>query len=76
MGGSVFKDESTLFREFVPEKLPRREKDIARLTRDFKPITEGAFAVNIAIIGNAGIGKTSIAKFFQEIWPPHPLFVY
>ena len=36
-GDSVFKEESTLFREFVPDKLPRRDKEIARLTRDFRP---------------------------------------
>ncbi|MFX1451790.1 MAG: Cdc6/Cdc18 family protein, partial [Promethearchaeota archaeon] len=27
------------------------------------------FSVNVAIIGNAGIGKTSIAKFFSERFP-------
>ncbi len=70
-GDSVFKEESTLFREYVPDKLPRREKEIARLTRDFKPLTskKGAFSVNVAIIGNAGIGKTSIAKYFMERFP-------
>ncbi|MHA1301035.1 MAG: Cdc6/Cdc18 family protein [Candidatus Helarchaeota archaeon] len=75
MGSSIFKDESTLFREYVPNKLPRREKEIARLARDFKPLTskEGAFSVNVAIIGNAGIGKTSIAKYFQERFPKSAL---
>jgi len=71
MGSSIFKDETTLFREYIPDKLPRREREIARLTRDFKPLTikEGAFSVNVAIIGNAGIGKTSISKYFQERFP-------
>lgn len=71
MGNSVFKNESTLFREYVPDKLPKREQEIARLIRDFKPLlsNQGAFSVNVAIIGNAGLGKTSIAKFFLQKFP-------
>lgn len=67
-GKSVFKNEATLLSEYVPPRLPRRQGEVMRLAQDFRPllIREGAFAVNIAIVGEAGIGKSALAKSVME----------
>ncbi len=61
---SVFRDRFSLTPEFVPEELPCRDDETQRLVEGlsilldpFRPVS-----VNIAIIGNAGIGKTTLAK--------------
>lgn len=74
-GKSIFKKgkESTLFPEYVPPNLPEREKQIRRLASNFRTLLgkEGSFSVNVAIVGQAGIGKTAVCKYtmskFEEI---------
>ncbi|MHA1606860.1 MAG: Cdc6/Cdc18 family protein [Candidatus Freyarchaeota archaeon] len=64
---SIFKDETTFFHEYVPPTLPHREKQLERLMRFFKPLfTDKFVSVNIAIIGQAGVGKTAVAKLFGK----------
>ncbi|WXG45765.1 MAG: AAA family ATPase [Candidatus Atabeyarchaeum deiterrae] len=67
-GKSVFKNEATLLSEYVPPKLPRREREVMRLVQDFRPllIRDGSFGVNIAIVGEAGAGKSALAKSVME----------
>jgi cell division control protein 6 len=67
-GKSVFKNEATLLSEFVPPRLPRRQSEVMRLAQDFRPllIKDAAFAVNIGIVGEAGIGKSVLAKFVVD----------
>jgi len=64
---SVFKDESTFFHEYVPHELPHREKQLEQLMRFFRPfLTDKFVSVNILIIGQAGVGKTALAKLFGK----------
>ena len=67
-GKSIFRNESTLYPEYVPPELPTREEDIARLARNFRSLlgTEGSFSVNVAIVGHAGIGKTNLCKYTMK----------
>jgi cell division control protein 6 len=67
-GKSVFKNEATLLSEYVPPRLPRRQHEVKRLAQDFRPllVRDNAFAVNIAIIGEAGTGKSALTKFVIE----------
>ncbi|MFW9852282.1 MAG: Cdc6/Cdc18 family protein [Candidatus Thorarchaeota archaeon] len=64
-GKSIFKNESTMYPEFVPPELPTREDEIARLARNYRSLlgSEGSFSVNVAIIGDAGVGKTNLCKY-------------
>jgi len=64
-GKSIFKNESTMYPEFVPPELPTREDEIARLARNYRSLlgAEGSFSVNVAIIGDAGVGKTNLCKY-------------
>lgn len=66
-GPGVFRDERTLSPEYVPESLPRREDEMARLARDLRPILqEGSFPVQIAVLGGPGFGKTATVKRTME----------
>ncbi len=64
-GKSIFKNESTMYPEFIPPELPTREDEIARLARNYRSLlgAEGSFSVNVAIIGDAGVGKTNLCKY-------------
>lgn len=71
-GSSLFKDETSLFRDYIPPTLPRREEELLRLARDFKPLLykeKGAFSVNVAIIGPPGVGKTVSTKYYSQKFP-------
>lgn len=67
-GKSIFKSESTLFPEFVPPELPTRDKEITRLAKNFRSLLgkEGSFSVNVAIVGQPGIGKTALCKYTMK----------
>ncbi|MFW9830785.1 MAG: Cdc6/Cdc18 family protein [Candidatus Thorarchaeota archaeon] len=66
LGASVFKNEETLHPAFVPPELPNREDQLVRLGHDFKPLLnkDGAYAVNVAVVGKPGTGKTVSIRYF------------
>ncbi|MFX0169183.1 MAG: Cdc6/Cdc18 family protein [Candidatus Hodarchaeota archaeon] len=66
LGASVFKNEETLHPAFIPPELPNRQDQLVRLGHDFKPLlnTEGAYAVNVAVVGKPGTGKTVSIRYF------------
>ncbi|MHA2249812.1 MAG: Cdc6/Cdc18 family protein [Candidatus Kariarchaeaceae archaeon] len=61
---NVFRNRYSLLPEFVPDDLPCREKEIEQLVENLSILLDPlkAVAVNLAITGLPGIGKTTLAK--------------
>jgi cell division control protein 6 len=64
----VFKDERSLFPEFLPPILPHTSKEISRLTTDFRPLIKkkGSLAINVVVTGAAGVGKTAVVRSYGK----------
>ena len=60
----LFKDESKLSFDYVPEKLVHRDKQLDKLWMIFRPVLEGAMSQTAFLIGNVGTGKTATSKRF------------
>ncbi|MFA5862933.1 MAG: AAA family ATPase [Candidatus Thermoplasmatota archaeon] len=65
-GPTVFKDRSKLTFEFVPERLPAREEEMAKLARTYRGLLQGGGPANVLITGDVGTGKTALARRFAE----------
>lgn len=63
---SIFKDESKIGFDYVPEKLLHREKHFSFMVKCFRNFINkpGSVSENILIIGKQGSGKTVLAKRF------------
>ncbi|MEM0490336.1 MAG: ORC1-type DNA replication protein [Ignisphaera sp.] len=63
---SVFKNIETLYPEYIPENLPRREIQLRQLAEIFKPmmLSPGSVFIRAMIVGGVGVGKTATAKVF------------
>jgi cell division control protein 6 len=59
----IFKDESALSPEFLPEELPGREREISELVYCLSPAAENRQPEHALLYGPPGTGKTSAAKF-------------
>lgn len=60
---SIFRDESVLYPEYLPEILPHREGQIGFLAECIRPVTAGARPTNVFLHGPPGIGKTAVAGY-------------
>jgi cell division control protein 6 len=63
---AVFKDERKLSPEYVPERLPFRERELEQLIHYFSSVVrdEKPFHTRVVITGAVGTGKTSLTKLF------------
>ncbi len=63
---SVFKDEAKLDINYIPQKLPHREKEHRLLTEFFSFILTcpERMAQRVIITGDVGTGKTALAQHF------------
>ncbi|MGQ9720370.1 MAG: ORC1-type DNA replication protein [Candidatus Jordarchaeum sp.] len=62
---SIFRDESKLSIDYVPEHLPHRENELKQLASIFRVILEKpGNCQRVIITGNVGTGKTALAKNF------------
>jgi cell division control protein 6 len=59
----IFKDERFLYPDFVPERLPFRDKEISELVFCLKPASEGKKPTNVFVFGKPGTGKTVSLRF-------------
>jgi len=66
---SIFKDESKLDINFVPDRLPHRNKELSLLSQLFLILLTNPNEVSrkILITGKTGIGKTVTIKLFGEL---------
>jgi cell division control protein 6 len=66
---SLFLDESKLDMNYVPEKLPHRDKELSLLSQLFLTLITNPNSISrkILITGKTGIGKTVTVKTFGDI---------
>ncbi len=64
---SIFKDQSILSPDYVPEKLVHREEEFRELVQLFKPVLEDEASQRVLISGSVGVGKTALASRFGEV---------
>ena len=65
----LFKNEDVLSLDYVPERLPHREKQLEQLFRIFRPLLDkpGSASRRVLITGNIGTGKTVTARKFGQL---------
>ena len=63
---SIFRQKESLMPEFLPDRLPHREKQIRELAVFFKHLisSPGSFSQKVLIVGRVGTGKTATARIF------------
>src|SRR4030065_1605337 len=62
-GVKLFKDREVLRHDYLPDKLPHREKQIRLLGATVAPVLKDARCSNIFIYGKSGTGKTAVTKY-------------
>lgn len=60
---AIFKDERFLYPEYIPEKLPFREAQIAEIANSLRPLLRNGRPQNLFLFGPSGTGKTVTAKY-------------
>jgi len=66
---TIFKDENKLDINYLPSKLPHREKELSLLSQLFLALLKKPNSISrkILITGRTGIGKTATVKLFGEL---------
>jgi cell division control protein 6 len=66
---TLFKSEKTLSIDFIPERLPHREKELSLLSQLFISLISNPNSVSrkVLITGRTGIGKTATIKIFGNM---------
>ncbi|MCX8195372.1 MAG: AAA family ATPase [Candidatus Micrarchaeota archaeon] len=64
--GGIFKNESALLPDFLPEELPGREKEIKELVFCLKPASENRQPQHALLVGPPGSGKTAVSRFLLK----------
>lgn len=65
---SIFEDMDILnpHKDYIPENLPEREKELEQLHSILKPVTMGSTPINAFIYGKSGQGKTAAIEAKTE----------
>ena len=62
----IIKDEDKLDFEFVPDELPHRAKELAKLNEMYSRVLDSRLARHSLITGRSGYGKTVLSKYFFQ----------
>jgi len=62
-GPKIFRDKSVLSHNYIPDKLPFREKEISYIAQIFTSLIRGEKGSNVFIYGKPGTGKTAVVKY-------------
>ena len=60
---NIFKDREVLRHDYIPEKLPHRDKQIQCLGGIVAPVLRASPCSNVFIYGKTGTGKTAVTKY-------------
>jgi len=63
MESKIFKNRDLLKPDYIPDKLPHREREIIKLGSLLAPALKGDRPSNVFIYGLTGTGKTAVAKY-------------
>ncbi len=63
----LFKNKDVLFHDYIPDKLPGREKQIEALAEHLKPALDGERPGNLTIYGTPGSGKTAVTNYVLKM---------
>lgn len=64
--GRIIKDADKLDFDYVPDKLPHREKELAKLTEMYSCVLDTKLGRHSFITGGIGYGKTVLANYFFQ----------
>lgn len=62
-GRSLYKNRDALRSDYIPSKLPFREKQIISIGEALSPLLHGSKCSNLLIYGKTGTGKTAVVKY-------------
>ncbi|MCP8315754.1 MAG: orc1/cdc6 family replication initiation protein [archaeon] len=62
-GRSLYKNRNALRSDYIPSKLPFREKQIVSVGESLAPLLHGSKCSNLLIYGKTGTGKTAVTKY-------------
>ncbi|KXB08339.1 hypothetical protein AKJ55_01180, partial [candidate division MSBL1 archaeon SCGC-AAA382M17] len=63
---SVFKDQSKLSPDYVPDELVNRDEEFRNLIQLFKPVLEDRASQRVLVVGPVGVGKTALTSTFGK----------
>lgn len=76
---NIFKDESALSPDFLPDELPGREREIRELVYCLSPASENKQPEHALLVGPPGTGKTSASRMVLKQlseYSQRPLTIY
>lgn len=65
-GRTIFNNRGILRSDYIPSKLPFREKQIANIGEILSPLLHDAKCSNMLLYGKTGTGKTATAKYVSH----------
>jgi cell division control protein 6 len=65
-GPTLFKDLGKLSYDYVPDDLPGRQEEMAKLGRIFRGLQQGGAGQHVLVTGPVGSGKTALSRAFAR----------